>query len=192
MTVEQLRVLGLSDEQTEAVLSINTTDIDIVRAELNKKVSSLEGDIRSRDEQLQELKKVNPEQLQEKIRKLEEENATSKKEYEATLKQERIKAEVDRVLRKYHCKNPKMLAPYVDYSKITISDDGREFYGVDDLIKPLTEGEETAFAFELGRKPIGREPIDGGDLDDLAKLKTQKISDMAYEEFLKHFNSKNI
>lgn len=64
----------------------------------NEKVKALEGQIAQRDEQLENLKKVDAEGLQAQIAKLQQENADKKAEYERNLEKVQFEHALDNSL----------------------------------------------------------------------------------------------
>lgn len=111
----------------------------------------LETQLKERDTQLEELKKVDAAGLQAKIAELQEANTAAKAEYEAKLNQARLDHALDSFLRDQKVKNPKAVRGLLDLEKIKL--DGDKLLGVEDQIKALRESDAYLFA--------DRDPVPG-------------------------------
>ncbi|MBU5677770.1 phage scaffolding protein [Alkaliphilus sp. MSJ-5] len=106
--------------------------------------TKLENDIKDRDKQLEDLKKVDAEGLQAEITRLQEENKTAKETYEKELNDIQITNAIKLVLDgKVH--DESIVSNLLDKSKLIISDDGK-IVGLDEQINSLKEGK--AFLFK--------------------------------------------
>ena len=153
MTKEQLLALGLTEEhatkaakasEDELKLYIEKSKYDTL--EVAKK--ALETDIKTRDTQLEELKKStgDVDSLKTKIAELQTSNEATKTEYENKLKQMQIDSAVEKSLMMAKAKNVKAVKALLDLEKADIDNDTVK--GLDDQIKKLTEAEDTKFLFE--------------------------------------------
>ena len=86
MTKEQAKALGLDDAAAEKVAAesakelkeyVKKSDYDTLTAEK----AQLEKDVKTRDGQIEQLKKADPEKLQQTIDKLQEDNTNNKAHY---------------------------------------------------------------------------------------------------------------
>lgn len=126
---------------------------------LNEEKKRLEGEVTSRDKQLEELKKANGNnaELQEQIKKLQEDNKTDKEKYDADLKNLQVTNAVKlAVTGKVH--DEELVAGLIDKEKLVISDDGKVI-GLDEQVKSLQTTK--TFLFKTEDKP-GYKPQNGG------------------------------
>ena len=88
MNKEELIALGLTEEQANKVLEINKDMIPYTRfKELNDEKNELKNQLSNRDTQLKELAKITKdnEELNSKIKELQESNKNAQTEYENKL-----------------------------------------------------------------------------------------------------------
>ena len=110
-------------------------------AEAKKK---LEKDIAERDNQLEELKKIDAEGLKAEIERLQEENKAATEKYEAELKDIQLANAIKlAVAGKVHDED--LVSGLVDKTKLIIGDDGK-IVGLDEQIASLKESK--AFLFK--------------------------------------------
>lgn len=104
----------------------------------------LEDDIKARDIQLEELKKVDAAGLQAEIIRLQGENKTAKETYEKELRDIQLSNAIKLAIGgKVHDED--LVAGLVDKEKVIIGDDGK-IVGLDEQINTLKEGK--AFLFK--------------------------------------------
>ncbi len=154
MKREDLEKLGLTKEQIDTIMAENGKDIEKYKTEAEKAAETvktleetkktLETTVSDRDKQLEELKKVDPKELQAQITKLQDENKTSKEKYEADVKQIKLDAALETRLIKEGAVNTKAVKALLDASKISM--DGENLVGLDDQLKTLKEAEKWAFS----------------------------------------------
>ncbi|MCR2043196.1 phage scaffolding protein [Anaerosalibacter massiliensis] len=124
----------------------------------------LEGDIATRDKQLEDLKEIDAEGLQKQIETLQEENRTAKEDYEKELKGLQLSNAIKLAINgKVH--DEELVAGLVDKEKVVI-DDGKVI-GLDEQIQSLQESKSFLFKEEKqegeqqqqnGFQKIGNEP----------------------------------
>jgi len=156
MTKEQLMAMGLTEEQANKVMeSLNGNFVTKARFdEVNTAKKQLETDIKTRDGQLEELKKStgDAEALKKTITDLQAANAAKDAELAATVKKMQIDNAVDKALLAAKAKNTKavkaLLAEFLDKAEL----DGENIKGLDDEIKKLTEAEDSKFMFDVETK----------------------------------------
>jgi hypothetical protein len=156
MTKEQLMAMGLTEEQANKVMeSLNGNFVTKARFdEVNTAKKQLETDIKTRDTQLEELKKStgDAEALKKTITDLQTANAAKDAELAATVKKMQIDNAVDKALLAAKAKNTKavkaLLAEFLDKAEL----DGENIKGLDDEIKKLTEAEDSKFMFDVETK----------------------------------------
>lgn len=153
MNREQLKALGLTDEQIEAVMkehgkTVNTTKEQL--ESLTEAKKKLEADIVDRDKQLATLKKAaeGNEELQKQIQTLQDENKTAKEKYDADLKELTLTSAIKTALvGKVH--DESIVAGLVDRDKLVI--DGEKVVGLDEQLKTLQESHKFLFKSEDGQ-----------------------------------------
>ena len=124
---------------------------------LNDAKKTLDGQLGERDRQLEELKKLNPEQLQAEISRLQGENTSAKQKYENDLKAAKLSYALESRLNKEGAVNTKAVRALLDDAKISL--DGENLVGVDEQLKTLKEKEAWAFKQENASVPgVGGNP----------------------------------
>lgn len=152
MTKEQLIAMGLTEEQATKVMeSLNGNFVTKKRFdEVNEANKQLEQDIKNRDKQLEELKKIDAEGLQAEIDKLQKENKAAKEKYEADLKKIQIDNAVEKALLAAKAKNVKAVKALLDLENAEF--DGENIKGLDEQLKKLQESEDSKFLFNIETK----------------------------------------
>ena len=155
MTLEQLKAIGLNDDMAKKVVEVSQEELKgfVPKTrfdEVNNAKKQLEADIKSRDTQLEELKKStgDNESLKEQIGTLQSENKAAQTKYEADLKELQISnaiklAIVDKA------QDADLVAGLFDKSKLILGDDGK-VTGLDEQLKSLQESK--AFLFKQSEK----------------------------------------
>lgn len=163
MNKEQLIALGLSDEQADKVVA--GFGQMIPKSRLDEKIQEVKdlGDqIKDRDKQLEELKKVDAKGLQTKIDELQQANDTAKTEYETKLKETQLSSAVKLALAgKVH--DADLVASLIDGKTIELDSAGNVSKGLDDQIKTLKESKSFLFVPEKDTPPTikGAKPAEG-------------------------------
>lgn len=153
MKKENLIKLGLTEELAQKVAD---TFAEYLKGfipkprfdEVNEAKKKLEQDIKTRDEQLEALKKIDAEGLQAEIEKLQKENKATKEKYEAELRQLRINNAVEKKLIASGAKNIKATKALLDLESVELDEDGN-VKGLDEQIKQLQESEDSKFLFNI-------------------------------------------
>lgn len=187
MTKEKLLEWGLTEEQANKVMEgLNGSFVTKARFnEVNTELTKAKAAITERDGQLEALKKStgDTETLQNQIAQLQADNKKKDEDHAAELKALKIGNAVDLALNGAKAKNNTAVkALLVDFiGKADLAEDGT-VKGLDDEIKKLVEGKDTAFLFEKsGTKFKGAKSAEKGDKDDgsmtLEKLKAMNPVD---------------
>lgn len=182
MTKEELKALGLTDEQADKVLQ-GYADF-VPKDEFEQQKTALQ---QAKDEQkrvskeLDALKKANAnnEDLTKQIEKMKEDAAARQKEYDTTIKQMRLDAAVDKSLLTAKAKNAKAVKALLNLTDAEVGDDGN-VKGLDDQLKKLQESD--AYLFDLGsqKKTIeGLKAAEGADNVPNTSLTDQEIFEKA-------------
>ncbi|BAQ11312.1 methyl-accepting chemotaxis protein scaffolding protein [Bacillus sp. OxB-1] len=152
MNKEQLIALGLSEEQADKVVA--GFGQMIPKSRLDEKideVKDLKDQLKDRDGQLEELKKVDAKGLQAKIDELQDANETTKKDYEAKLKETQLSGAVKLALAgKVH--DADLVASLIDSKTIELDADGNVTKGLDEQLKTLQESKSFLFVPEKETK----------------------------------------
>lgn len=170
MTKEKLLEWGLTEEQANKVMEgLNGSFVTKARFnEVNTELTKAKATITERDQQLEALKKSGADSaaLQEQITKLQADNAQKDKDHAAELKALKIANAVDMALTSAKAKNNTAVkALLVDFiSKADLAEDGT-VKGLDDEVKKLIEGKDTAFLFDKApeKKFKGAKAAEKGD-----------------------------
>lgn len=169
MKREDLKALGLTDEQIEKVMAENGKDIEKHKADaetnkteaagLKSQLEAANGTIAERNKQLDELKKVDPAALQAKITELQTANTEAETKHAEQLKQLKMDSAIENGLIKAGAVNTKAVKALLDAGKISL--DGDNVLGLDDQIKALRETEKWAFAAQTAPKSGDRHGTSG-------------------------------
>src|SRR5690625_7280443 len=124
MNREQLKELGLTDEQVENVMKEYGKSVNDIKAKADK-VDSLESQIQDyqkqieeRDNQLEELKKIDAEGLQAKIEELQQLNEQTVSEFEETLQTQAFEHRLENSLKDAGVRNVKAVKALLDTENI--------------------------------------------------------------------------
>lgn len=151
MNREELKAMGLSDEQIDKVMAahgkvVNTTkeQLDTVTTERD----SLKEQITERDTQLDNLSKQvkDNEELTAEIERLKEENKTATTELQEKLDKQAFDFMLEKALDAANVRNPKAVKALLDMEKVKL--DGETLLGLDDQLKALKESDEYLFQQE--------------------------------------------
>lgn len=168
MTREELKALGLTDEQIDKVMASHGKSINDIKEKADKveglesQVDDYKGQITERDTQLEELKNSvkDNEELTQKIADLEEQNKTTQSEYEEKLTQQTFNHKLDNTLSGAKVKNTKAIRALLDMDTIKL--DGDTLKGLDDQLKGLKESDPYLFEEEK-QEPTKPQIVTGGN-----------------------------
>ena len=173
MTLEWLKTI-LGDGYTEDIESkiaqeigkgfVSKADFNAVKTQQKK----LEDDLKTRDTQLEELKKATgtAEELTAQIAALQEQNRKDKQAHEAEVARIRLDAAVDKALTESGARNniavKALLAAFLKDAKV--GEDG-SVKGLAAEIETLAKGESTSFLFDNTKGAVikGMKPGEAGD-----------------------------
>lgn len=168
MTLEEiLKAQGFSDEQITAIIgamkenkiyTTNEENIDIRYEKLKVERDDLKGKLETAETTIADLKDANKdnETLQATIKTHEGTIATMKTEYETKIKSMTVQSAIRSKLT--DAKYPELIEGKFDLTKITISDDNSEVFGIDEQLTTIKETYKDLFV----PKVIGKEPINTG------------------------------
>ena len=154
----------------------------------NEAKKSLEGQLKDRDKQLEELRKSasDSETLQQQIEKLQDENKAAKKEHEAELHKLKVDSAVTAALMGANAKNITAVKALLNLTDAKLAEDGT-VVGLKDQITKLSKAEDTKFLFETVTIK-GTNPGEPGDSKPQGITKEQ-FNKMGYKERLNLYNT---
>lgn len=182
MTKEKLLEWGLTEEQATKVMEgLNGSFVTKARFnEVNTELTAAKNTIKERDTQLETLKKASGDTkaLQDQITQLQADNKKKDDDHAAELKNLKISNAVELALTGAKAKNntavKALLADFI--GKAELAEDGT-VKGLDDEVKKLVEGKDTAFLFDTkapDKKFKGAKPGEKSDTppagDDPSKM----------------------
>ncbi|MCL8203629.1 phage scaffolding protein [Ligilactobacillus agilis] len=161
MKREDLKKLGLSDEQIEGVMSAHGKDITSLQEKVNGLTNERDGlksQLDERDKQLVDLQKnsKNVDDLNEKIKQLQADNQKANEDWQNKLATQTKNFRIETALREAKAKNVKAVLPFIDTEKVTV--DGDNLKGLDEQIKAIQQSD--SYLFDEG-KPEPRINIGG-------------------------------
>lgn len=193
MKKEKLIELGLDEETAKKVEKESENELAdyVPRAQFDivvKERDAANETIKERDGQLEKLKGVNVEELQNQITNLQNENKQKDEDYAKEIKQLRVNNAIESELTKNGALNMKAVKALldVDIDKINVKEDGTlEGLNIDEQIKTLKEAEDSKFMFKEEKKKFkGANPSKStgkkGNDDGV------DLSKMTYEEIAKY------
>lgn len=149
MNREQLKELGLTDEQIEEVMKAHGKSVNELKEQVNELESlkaqneDLTNQLTERDEQLEELKKIDAEGLQAKIDELQQVNEQTKTEYEQKLQTQAFEHRLENSLKDAGVRNVKAVKALLDIDEIKL--DGDKLLGLDGQLEKLKETDDYLF-----------------------------------------------
>ena len=174
MKTEDLKAMGLTDEQISKVMAENGKDVNAAKADaenlksevasLKSQLSSLEDGVAQRDKQLKELKDSagNNEELKKQINDLQEQNKTMKQEAEAKLNELMKEHAIESELMSSGAINLKAVKALIDAGKISMDDKG--ISGLKEQLDLLKSAEDSKMLFKSDTVIIdGTKPAPGTD-----------------------------
>lgn len=155
MKKEEFVKLGLTEEQATKAAEASTDELKgfIPKSrfdEVNEAKKQLETDIKTRDTQLEELKKIDAAGLKAQIEKLQADNKTAKDTFDLQVKQLKIDGIVERALTAAKAKNVIAAKALLSEFLLKAELDGEDkIKGLDEAVKKLTESDESKFLFDV-------------------------------------------
>lgn len=135
----------------------------VARADFNAKseeVKNLNAQLGERDKQLEGLKKVDAEGLQQQIKNLQEENKRAKNTYDEQLNKIKFEHAIDAALTGAKARNTKAVSALLDRETITFKDG--KLSGLDEQLKTLKKDNAYLFEEDKPNDPVkGIRPLGG-------------------------------
>lgn len=169
MDKDFLKGLGIEGENADKIINqhkavIKDKFVPIERFnEVNTDLKNQKDTVKTLNGQLEQLKKIDPEQLQSEITRLQNENKTAKEKFETEINNLKISNAIEKALTGAKAKNITAVKALLKMDEITL--DGEDVKGIDKQIKALSEAEDTKFLFdteEPGKPGIKGNPEPGG------------------------------
>lgn len=162
MKREELKKLGLSDEQMDAVMAAHGQTVQSLNtqlATLQQSETELKNQVSKNAEDLKKLQKDNSdnEELKKQLKELQKENAAQEEKYQESLTKVQRDSALSALLAEAKVKNPKAVAALLDDEKIVFKDG--ELSGAKEQIESLQKSD--AYLFDLGTKQSGYNPSAG-------------------------------
>ncbi|MFJ3386318.1 phage scaffolding protein [Lysinibacillus sp. NPDC086135] len=161
MKKEELIALGLTEELAQKVLDGFGTMVP--KSRLDDKIQEnkdLTTQLKDRDTQLEELKKVDAKGLQTKIEELQQENTDAKAKYESDLKETQLSNAIKLALHgKVH--DTDITSREIDKTAIELDVDGNITKGLEEQLKTLQESKSFLFVPKSSPLPAGVKPGEG-------------------------------
>lgn len=162
MKREELKKLGLSDEQVDVVMAQHGQTVQSLNtqiATLQQSETELKNQVSKNAEDLKKLQKDNSdnEELKKQLKELQKENAAQEEKYQESLTKVQRDSALSALLAEAKVKNPKAVAALLDDEKIVFKDG--ELSGAKEQIESLQKSD--AYLFDLGTKQGGYNPSAG-------------------------------
>lgn len=186
-----LKELGIEDDAIEKIMKEYGKSINDYKQKADKvdglesQITDLTEQIQERDGQLEELKKVDADALQQRIDELQEANKNTKTEYQEKLDKQAKDFAIESYLRDQKARNPKAVKALLDIDAITLKDD--KLIGIDEQVTPLKENESYLFGEDIPSGLKGRNPHEGGG-DPSTNITQEQFNKMSYTEKVKMYN----
>ncbi|MCM1112877.1 MAG: phage scaffolding protein [Muribaculum sp.] len=176
MKREELKALGLDEEQISKVLDLHHAELDPAKEELEKTKKDLtaaEDKNALSQEALKKFEGVDPDKLQTQLKELKEELERKDAEHAQEIADRDFNELVNSCIREAKGVNPKAIAALLDMETLKASKNQKA--DVEAAIKTLTTAEDSKMLFgELAPNPVGTGNLIGavqqssGDADDAA------------------------
>lgn len=148
MALEWLKTI-LGDSYTEEIEKGISKEIGkqfVAKADFNstnEAKKALEAQLADRDNQLEELKKVDATKLQAEITRLQTENTTAKNSYQDELAKVKLNSALDVALMSAKARDVKAVKPFLDMDLIKL--DGDKLLGLDEQLKTIKTDKDFLF-----------------------------------------------
>lgn len=181
MNREQLKELGLTDEQIESVMKEHGKTVNATKQELDTVTSerdNLKEQLIERDNQLNDIseKVKDSDELTAEINRLKEENKNATQELQEKLEKQAFEFSLEKALTGAKVRNPKAVKALLDVESIKL--DGEKLLGLDDQLKALQESD--AYLFESEESNESKPNFTTGQ--HRKGNTTKSVAEMSYQE----------
>ncbi|WP_460413992.1 phage scaffolding protein [Lacticaseibacillus paracasei] len=197
MKREELKGLGLSDEQVDKVMGIHGTDVNDLKGQVSQLTTerdALKQRTADSDKQLNELKAAHKDDkdFQAEIDKLKADNKAKDDAASKQLKETQLNYQTELALVKAGALNTKAASALIDKDKLSLDEKGN-VTGLDEQLKALKSDDSSKFLFkaEEAPKPQNTPPITvpgnpnpnaNGTLNPATATYEELAASMAHEE----------
>lgn len=197
MKREELKGLGLSDEQVDKVMGIHGTDVNDLKGQVSQLTTerdALKQRATDSDKQLNELKAAHKDDkdFQAEIDKLKADNKAKDDAASKQLKETQLNYQTELALVKVGALNTKAASALIDKDKLSLDEKGN-VTGLDEQLKALKSDDSSKFLFkaEEAPKPQNTPPITvpgnpnpnaNGTLNPATATYEELAASMAHEE----------
>lgn len=164
MTKEELKALGLNDEQLNKIMADYQNYIPKVQFEQKaEELKQLKTEQATITKELDSLKKANKDNtdLTSQIEQMKTDMTNRQKEYDSKIKQMQIDFAVDKSLISAKAKNPKAVKALLDLNNVEL--EGDKIKGLEEQLKNIKKSD--SYLFEEDKKAVikGLTPVNGSD-----------------------------
>ena len=158
MKREELKELGLNDDQIAAVMTSYGKEVNPLKEQVDSLTSerdSLKQQVSDRDGQLDDLRKNagKNEELEATIKQLQEDNKAAAAKYQNDLAAKEKGFKIEGALRDAKAKNVKAVLSLIDTEKVSVQKDGT-LDGLTDQIEAVKKSDSYLFDAENAGQPI--------------------------------------
>lgn len=190
MTNEELKNLGLTDEQVEKVIEDYGKKY-VTKSQFNEKneeAKQLKSEVTTLKSDFEKLTATNEknEELVKQIESMQKESNKREKEYEKTLHTQRVNSALDLALVTAKAKNTKAVKALLDLDKAELNEDGT-IKGLDEQLKAVAESDP--YLFEKASTTVkGIKPGDVQKDVNSGGLTREEFNKMTYQERINLYN----
>lgn len=158
MKREELKAMGLTDDQIESVMMAYGKELNPLKEQINSLTSerdSLQQQVVDRDSQLDDLHKNAGENddLKATIKRLQDDNKAAEAKYKNDLAAKEKGFKIESALRDAKAKNVKAVLSLIDTEKVNVQKDGT-LDGLTDQIEAVKKSDSYLFDTENAGQPI--------------------------------------
>ena len=158
MKREELKELGLNDDQIAAVMTSYGKEVNPLKEQVDSLTSerdNLKQQVSDRDGQLDDLRKNagKNEELEATIKQLQEDNKAAAAKYQNDLAAKEKGSKIEGALRDAKAKNVKAVLSLIDTEKVSVQKDGT-LDGLTDQIEAVKKSDSYLFNAENAGQPI--------------------------------------
>lgn len=158
MNTEELKALGLSDEQIKKVMASYGKAINAEKEKQQAELQAKDDTIKARDKDLKDLKKTADEETLAKIAELQEKHKAELKEANDKAAKAMLEGKISEVLGHSKARNVDLLRKALNSEEISLNAEG-QLIGLKEQISKLQETD--AYLFDLGTSIGGTDPNSG-------------------------------
>lgn len=165
MKTEELKGLGLTDEQIKSVMALHGTDVNALKGQVGQLTTERDGlkqRVTDSDKQLNDLKTAHKDDkdFQAEIDKLKADNKAKDDAASKQLKETKLNYQTELALVKAGALNTKAASALIDKDKLSLDEKGN-VTGLDEQLKTLKSDDSSKFLFKAtdSKKATDTPPI---------------------------------